>query len=49
LSTNVLNILRRISVRDMRLVIMRNVFDTCLDKKDADCGTKIINVFLESC
>jgi hypothetical protein len=36
-------------VRDMRLVVMRNVFGTCLDKTDADPGTKIINIFLESC
>jgi hypothetical protein len=32
-------------VRDMRPVIMQNVFANCLDKMDADCGTKIIYSF----
>ncbi len=35
-------------VRDVRLVIVRNVFGTCADKTDADCGIDIFNLMLES-
>jgi len=36
-------------VRDMQLVIVQNVFDTCLDKTDAYRGIEIINIMLKSC
>jgi hypothetical protein len=35
-------------VRDVRLVIIRNVFGTCADKTDADRGIDIINLKLKS-
>ncbi len=35
-------------VRDVRLVIVKNVFGTCADKMDADCGIDLINVMLKS-
>jgi len=35
-------------VRDMRLVVERNVFGTCSDKTDADRGITIINLMWKS-
>ncbi len=35
-------------VRDVQLVIVRNVFGTCANKTDADCGIDIINLMQES-
>ncbi len=36
-------------VRDVRLVVIRNVFGTYSDKIDADRGIDIINLMMESC
>jgi hypothetical protein len=35
-------------VRDVQLVIIRNVFGTCADKMNADRGIDIINLMLKS-
>ncbi len=36
------------SVRDVWLAIVRNVFGTCADKMNADCGIDIFNLMLKS-
>ncbi len=42
------SLIKKPSVRDVRLVIVQNVFGTCADKMDADRGINIISLMLKS-